>query len=77
MSINDLKLNTLELIKKQIEKENEIQHILRVLNDVKINSSLLSGRDFWVKVYNRRIKEYKEFCDKNTLKTSIFMKVIK
>lgn len=77
MSINDLNLNTLELIKKQIEKENEIQHILRVLNDVKINSSLLSGRDFWVKVYNRRIKEYKEFCDKNTLKTSIFMKVIK
>ena len=77
MSINDLKLNTLELIKKQIEKENEIQHILRVLNDVKINSSLLSGRDFCVNVYNRRIKEYKEFCDKNTLKTSIFMKVIK
>ena len=75
MSINDLTLKNLDLGKQQIEKENEIKQILKVLNDSKINNSLLSGRDFWVKLYNRKVKEYKSFCDKNTLKTSIFMKV--
>lgn len=77
MSINDLTLKNLDLGKQQIAKEDEIHQILKVLNDSKINNSLLSGRDFWVKLYNRKIKEYKEFCDNNTLKTSIFMKVIK
>lgn len=76
MSINDLTLKNLDLGKQQIEKENEIQQILKVLNDSKINNSLLSGRDFWVKLYNRKVKEYKSFCDKNTLKTVIFKKVI-
>jgi hypothetical protein len=67
----------LDLGKQQIAKEKEIQQLFKVLNDSKINDSLLSGRDFWVKLYNRKVKEYKSFCDKNTLKTSIFMKVIK
>lgn len=77
MSINDLTLKNLDLGKQQIEKENEIQQIFKVLNDSKINNSLLSGWDFWVKLYNRKVKEYKKFCDTNTLKTSIFIKVIK
>lgn len=77
MSINDLTLKNLDLRKKQIDKENEIKHILILLNDENIYPSLLYGRDFWVKLYNRKVKEYKEFCDTNTLKTSIFMKVIK
>lgn len=77
MSINDLTLKNLDLRKKQIDKENEIKHILILLNDENIYPSLLYGRDFWVRLYNRKVKEYKEFCDTNTLKTSIFMKVIK
>lgn len=77
MSINDLTLKRLDLEKQQLAKEHEIEQILKVLNDSKINNSLLSGRDFWVRLYNRKIKEYKEFSHTNTLITSTFMKVIK
>lgn len=77
MSINDLTLENLDLRIQQLAKENEILQILEVLSNKKINDSLLSGRAFWVNLYNQKIKEYKEFCDTNTLKTSIFRKVIK
>jgi hypothetical protein len=77
MSINDLTLKNLNLGKQKIEKEDEIRHILIVLNDENIYRTLLFGRDYWVRVYNRKVKEYKEFCNTNNLKTSIFMKVIK
>lgn len=77
MSINDLTLKRLDLEKQQLAKEDEIEQILKVLNNSKINDSLLSGRAFWVRLYNRKIKEYKEFSHTNTLITSTFMKVIK
>ncbi len=77
MSINDLTKNHLSLLKKQEDMENELKHILIVLTDVNINRCLLHGRDYWVRIYNRKLKEYKEFSHTNTLITSIFMKVIK
>lgn len=77
MSINDLTLKNLDLGKRKIEKECEIVSIFKVLNDAKLNHSLISGRNFWVRLYNRKLKEYKAFCDENTLKTSPFMKVVK
>lgn len=77
MSINDLTKNHLSLLKKQKDMENEIKHILILLNNENIYPTLLYGRDYWVRIYNRRINEYKEFCNTNNLKTSIFMKVIK
>ncbi len=77
MSINDLTLENLDLRMQQLAKENELLQILEVLSNKKINDSLLSGRAFWVNLYNRKVKEYKEFCNTNNLKTSIFVKVIK
>ena len=77
MSINDSTKNHLSLLKKQEDMENELKHILIVLNNENIYPTLLHGRDYWVRIYNRKLKEYKEFSHTNTLITSIFMKVIK
>ena len=77
MSINDLTKNHLSLLKKQKDMENELNHILKLLNYENTYLTLLHGRDYWVRFYNRKLKEYKEFSHTNTLKTSIFMKVIK
>ena len=76
MSINDLTLEKRYLRRLQKEKEDEIRQILKILNDVKTAHLLLSGRDFWVNLYNKKVKYYKLFCDENTLKTAIFIKVI-
>lgn len=75
MAYHDLDVRKLELIKQRLAKEDEIERIYRVVSDVWLSRQLVSGRDYWVKLYNRRIAEYKAFCIKNTLKMSIFVKV--
>lgn len=76
MSTNDLTLQRLYLEKRKEEIEKEIAQITKVLDDAVLNHSLISGRDWWVRYYNRKLKEYKAFCCNNTLKASIF-RVIK
>ena len=71
MSYHDLDLHKAELLKQQAAKEAEIKEILKVLNDVKLSSMLLSGRDYWVRLCDRKIIEYTAFCIKHTLKTPI------
>lgn len=68
MTYNKLNLRKAELLKQQAAKEEEIKEIFNILNDVKLSSRLLSGRDYWVRLYNRKIIEYKAFCIKHTLK---------
>lgn len=71
MTYNKLNSRKAELLKQQVAKEAEIKEIFKLLNDVKLSSRLLSGRDYWVKMYNRKIIEYKAFCIKHTLKMPI------
>lgn len=71
MTYHKLNLRKAELLKQQAAKEAEIKEIFKILNDAKLSNRLLSGRDYWVKMYNRKILEYRAFCIKHTLKMSI------
>jgi len=78
MAYNDLDVSTIELIKKRIAREDEIEKIYKVLTDVNLSRSLVSGRAFWVSLYNRKIAEYDAFCVKNTMRRmSVFTKITK
>lgn len=69
-------IEELDLIKRQQEKENEIEQIYKILTDVKFKGSLVHGRDYWLQLYNRKKAEYEAFCIKNkSRRRTLFSKI--
>lgn len=76
MKKNNYLLNSsnLDLLEQRKAKEAEVKEIFKIILSDNLCELLLSGRGFWVELYNRRIAEYKAFCIKNALKCQDFLR---
>jgi len=70
-----LNFSKLDLLEQRKAKEAEIKGIFKIISNGNICETLLSGRGYWVGLYDRRIAEYKAFCIKNALKCQDFLKM--
>lgn len=70
-----LNFSKLDLLEQRKAKEDEIKSLFNTLTDVNRRKALLSGYDYWVNVYNRRITEYRAFCIARGLYVQNFTKL--
>lgn len=62
-------------LEQRTVREKEIKELYRVITDETTCKKLLSGRDYWIKVYSRKVTEYRAFCIKHALYAQSFINV--